>query len=70
MQHLMINITGGCYYYVRTYIMVDVTDVVLVVVLLDEVAGDCLHVVDVAEDGQAHLVVLVHAAMRDLYCCL
>lgn len=46
-----------------------ITDVVAIVVLLDHISADGLHIFDISEDGEADLLFLEDASMGYLDCC-
>lgn len=58
MQCGMVDISCGCHDDVLAH-------VIAVVVLLDHISWNCLHVVDVPEDGKSHLMVLVYSPVCD-----
>ena len=47
-----------------------IAGVVTIVVLLDHISADGLHIFDISEDGEADLLFLEYSSMGDLYCCL
>lgn len=57
-QFFMVHSTSPHNYDVRT-------EVVIVVVIDNHIASDLVHVLDLSEDGQSHLVIFVCASMRD-----